>query len=388
MGWAAANDYILVDREMEIYSIPQKSPRASRGMKNPQGFLAKINFFFKKDDPKEVKEIEFYKRLAQKEKGNARIHLKLADLYQRRRENRRAISEYLRAAEIFSENGLLPQAMALYKRVLKEEPHLEEVSWKIAEIYGKMGFLADAFRYYNQLLNQYEIVGSKDKIQEILRSLVNLDPQKFMLDRARGNNAFEVGSIKNTTPVRKAEENEGRASPFFDLGAALQKNEPVIFNYEAEVQTDKDIGFGQVIKELCKNEEDRPLYPHFYFHLGVACWEMGFMDEAIEHLQESLRRAEGVFEAARMLARCYKEKGWWKEAQECLNMALKREEIAEEKKEELEKELSFVKNELTREKQILGMLNTDNKSQSENRKKRMESGLFGDCLKIEGALPA
>ncbi len=388
MSWAATNDYILVDREMEIYSLPQKSPGVSRGRKNPHGFLAKISFFFKKDDPREVREIEFYKRLAQKEKGNARIHLKLADLYQRRGENKKAISEYLRAAEIFSENGLLPQAMALYKRVLKEEPQLEEVNWKIAEIYGKMGFLADAFRHYNQLLNQYEITGSKEKIQEILKLLVNLDPQKFMLDRERRDNIFEGGSIKNTAQGGRIDEDKRRASPFFDLGAALQKSEPVIFNYQAQVQTDTDVGFGQVIKELCKNEEDKQIYPHFYFHLGLACWEMGFVDEAIEHLQESLRRAECVFEAARMLAKCYKEKGWWREAQEYLNIALKMEEIAEEKKEELEKELSFVKNELAREKQILGMLNTDNKSPSENRKKRMESGIFGDCLKIEGALPA
>jgi len=183
MARVEINEYSLVDREMAIYSASQKSPLISRGKKNARGFLTKINSFFRKDNGQELQEIEFYKRLAQKDKGNPRIRLKLANLYQKRGESRKAISEYLTAAEIFVENGLLPQAMALYKRILKDNPQLEDINWKLAEIYGKMGFLGEAFRHYNQLLNQYEIIGNKDKIQEILRLLVNLDPQKFMLDR-------------------------------------------------------------------------------------------------------------------------------------------------------------------------------------------------------------
>lgn len=384
MARAETKDYFLVDRDMEIYGPPQKSPLNSRGRKNPHRFLAKINSFFKKDNARELQEIEFYKRLTKKEKGNPRIHLKLADLYQKRGENQKAISEYLIAAEIFLENGLLAQAMALYKRVLKENPQLEEVKWKIAEIYGKMGFLGEAFRHYNQLLNQYEIIGSKDKIQEILKLMINLDPQKFMLDRERENNPYGIGSLNDSAKTGSKDLYEGLESSFFDLNAALLKSEPVEISYLPEVQMDNDVGFGRVIKELCKNQEEEKIYPHFYFHLGVACWEMGFIDEAIEYLQESLKKEEGIFEAARMLGKCYKEKGWWEEAQEYFNRAIKIEGISEEKKEELERELTFVKNELARERQILGILNTDLQSAPETLHKRRSLGYF----QIEGALPA
>ncbi|MGB9699884.1 MAG: tetratricopeptide repeat protein [Thermodesulfobacteriota bacterium] len=385
MARVEINEYLLVDREMEIYGAGQKSPLISRVKKNPHRFLTKINSFFRKDDGKELQEIEYYKRLAKKDKSNPRIHLKLADLYQKRGESRKAIAEYLTAAEIFVENGLLPQAMALYKRVLKDNPQLEDINWKLAEIYGRMGFLGEAFRHYNQLLNQYEIIGSKDKIQEILRLLVNLDPQKFMLNREREPNSNVIGKIDES---EKAGNKEAQANSFFDLNAALQKNEPVKFSYFPEVQMDKDVGFGQIIRELRKNEEEEKIYPHFYFHLGVACWEMGFIDEAIEHLQESLKREEGIFEAARMLGKCYKEKGWWEEARAYFYMALKMEGIPEEKKEELAKELAFVKNELAREKQILGMLNTDPKLNPETLYKRRNPGYFAGRLKIEDALPA
>ena len=385
MARVEINEYLLVDREMEIYGAGQKSPLISRVKKNPHRFLTKINSFFRKDDGKELQEIEYYKRLAKKDKSNPRIHLKLADLYQKRGESRKAIAEYLTAAEIFVENGLLPQAMALYKRVLKDNPQLEDINWKLAEIYGRMGFWGEAFRHYNQLLNQYEIIGSKDKIQEILRLLVNLDPQKFMLNREREPNSNVIGKIDES---EKAGNKEAQANSFFDLNAALQKNEPVKFSYFPEVQMDKDVGFGQIIRELRKNEEEEKIYPHFYFHLGVACWEMGFIDEAIEHLQESLKREEGIFEAARMLGKCYKEKGWWEEARAYFYMALKMEGIPEEKKEELAKELAFVKNELAREKQILGMLNTDPKLNPETLYKRRNPGYFAGRLKIEDALPA
>lgn len=384
MARAETKDYFLVDRDLEIYGPPQKSPLISRGRKNPHRFLAKINPFFKKDNARELQEMEFYKRLTKKEKGNPRIHLKLADLYQKRGENQKAISEYLKAAEIFLENGLLAQAMALYKRVLKENPQLEEVKWKIAEIYGRMGFLGEAFRHYNQLLNQYEIIGSKDKIQEILKLLINLDPQKFMLDRERGNNPCGIGSLNDSAKAGSKDLYEGLESSFFDLSAALQKSEPVEFSYPPEVQMDNDVGFGRVIKELCKNQEEEKIYPHFYFQLGVACWEMGFIDEAIEYLQESIKKEECIFEAARMLGKCYKEKGWWEEAREYFDMAIKIEGISEEKKQELERELTFAKNELAREKQILGILNTDLQSKSETLNKRRSLGYF----QIEEALPA
>lgn len=388
MARAEINSYYLVDRDMEIYGPLQNSPLISRGKKNPHGFLAKINSFFKKDNGKELQEIEFYKRLARKNRGNPRIHLKLADLYQKKGESKKAISEYLTAAEIFLENGLLAQTMALYKRVLKENPQLEEVNWKIAEIYGRMGFLGEAFRHYNQLLNQYEITGNRDKIQEILRLLVNLDPQKFMLDQDRGNNSCMIGSMDNFEEAGGQDAQEGLKNSFFDLSAALQKSEPLKFGYSPEVQMDKDVGFGQIIRELCKNEEEEKIYPQFYYHLGVACWEMGFMDEAIEHLQDSLKRGECVFEAAWMLGKCYKEKGWWEEAREHLYISLKIEGIPEEKKEELEKELTFVKNELAREKQILGILNNDKLSKLETPNKRRKSGYFESRPKIEDALPA
>jgi tetratricopeptide (TPR) repeat protein len=388
MARVEINEYSLVDREMAIYSASQKSPLISRGKKNARGFLTKINSFFRKDNGQELQEIEFYKRLAQKDKGNPRIHLKLANLYQKRGESRKAISEYLTAAEIFVENGLLPQAMALYKRILKDNPQLEDINWKLAEIYGKMGFLGEAFRHYNQLLNQYEIIGNKDKIQEILRLLVNLDPQKFMLDREKGPDSYLIEKGDGFEKTGSKEAYAGLPSSFFDLNAALQKSEPVKFSYLPEVQIDKDVGFGQIIRELCKNEEEEKIYPHFYFHLGVACWEMGFIDEAIEHLQESMRREECIFEAAWMLGKCYKEKGWWEEARDYFCRASKMEGIPEEKKEELEKELAFVKNELAREKQILGILNTDPQSKSETLYKKRSPGSFVGRLKIGDALPA
>lgn len=385
MARAETNDYFLINRDMEIYGPTQKSSLTYWRRKNPHGFLAKINSFFRKDNGREFQEIEFYKRLTKKEKGNPRIHLKLADLYQKRGDSPKAISEYLTAAEIFGENGLLAQAMALYKKVLKENPQLEEVNWKIAEIYGRMGFLGEAFRHYNQLLNKYEIIGSKDKIQEILKLLVNLDPQKFMLDRERENNPYMLGSMNDAEKAGSKDLYEGLQNSFFDLSAALQKNEPVKFTHSPEVQIDKDVGFGQIIRELCKNEEEEKIYPHFYFHLGVACWEMGFIDEAIEHLQESLKKKECIFEAARMLGKCYKEKGWWEEAQDYLYMALKMDGVSYDKKEELEKELVFVRNELAREKQILGILNNDLPSKPETlNKKRRSPGYF----KIENTLPA
>ncbi len=120
-----------------------------------EGVLEKFNYFFKKEKYRVSKELEFYSKLAKQEPGNTKAHLKMAELYQKKKDHQKAVGEYLLAAEIFCKNNLFPQAMAVYKQVLKKNPELDHVHLKIADIYRQTGFLGDAFYRYNLLLQQY-----------------------------------------------------------------------------------------------------------------------------------------------------------------------------------------------------------------------------------------
>jgi len=68
--------------------------------------------------------------------------------------------------------------MAIYKQVPKQDPTLDHVYLKIADIYRKMGFTGDAFAQYRILVQHYDGQGNKDKALEVLSIMADMDPRK------------------------------------------------------------------------------------------------------------------------------------------------------------------------------------------------------------------
>jgi len=141
------------------------------------GFAQKFGFF-KKEKARNPEPMDRYLAMVKKEPGNAKAHLKLAELYQKKGDKKKAISEYLIAAEIFLKNQFYARAMAIYKQVPKQDPSLDHVYLKIADIYRKMGFMGDAFAQYRILVQHYDHQGSKDKALEVLSLMADMDPRK------------------------------------------------------------------------------------------------------------------------------------------------------------------------------------------------------------------
>ncbi len=103
------------------------------------GFREKFGQMLKLGKPAPKGPMDHYLNLVKKEPGNAKAHLKLAEMYQKDGDKKKAIAEYLNAAEIFLKNQFYARAMAIYKQVPKQDPSLDNVYLKIADIYRKMG---------------------------------------------------------------------------------------------------------------------------------------------------------------------------------------------------------------------------------------------------------
>jgi hypothetical protein len=68
--------------------------------------------------------------------------------------------------------------MAIYKKLVKQDPSADYVYLKIADIYRKMGFLGDALVQYRALAGRYESLGMKDKAAEVMKLMAQMDPRK------------------------------------------------------------------------------------------------------------------------------------------------------------------------------------------------------------------
>jgi tetratricopeptide (TPR) repeat protein len=288
----------------------------------------------------------------------------MAELYQKQKDHPKAVAEYLMAAEIYSRNNLFPQAMAIYKQVLKQNHGLDQVHFKIADIYRQMGFLGDAFYRYNLLLQRYNIHGNKEKAMEVMGLMAELDPRKFTLGETPPQARTIADLPKPNMDERKKIEiavgkdlGEEKRGAFYNLGEALEAGSAIELKGDNEISMESGFGFKEILAELKETAGPSKAYPNFNFHMGVACREMGFIDEAIEQFQVALEKRQNPFESAQSLSWCYKEKGWWEEARQTLEKALLLEEMTEEKTAQIKKDLDLIAKEIEREKEILGRYN-------------------------------
>lgn len=317
------------------------------------GLLDKFGAFLKKGKAQETDSMERYLDLIEKNPENARAHLKLAEIYEKKGEKQKAISEYLLAADTFAKDKFYAWAMAIYKKLPKQDPSLDHVYLKIADIYRKMGFLGDAFAQYRILVQHYDGLGMKDKALDVMKLMAELDPRKTAL-KGKG--------LDNFVQFPKGEEGTGglREVPsgeFFDLGAELKAAEPLEIDMAKEVSTlEKLHGVEEIFKELKETGSPTIVDPDFNYSMAVACREMGFLDDAIEQFQVALEKGQKPFEAASLLGLCYKEKGLWDEARQSFEKALQMGGIPQEKKLNAKYELGLLYQEQGRTEEAFKLL--------------------------------
>ncbi len=327
------------------------------------GLKDKFGGLFKKGKPKTPEGLKNYLDLVKRDPGNAKAHLKLAEIYQKNEEKEKAVGQYMRAAEIYLEKTYFAQAMAIYKQILKQDPSLDEVQLKIARVYQEMGFLGDAFAQYKSLAQQYDRSGMKDKALEVMVMMAELDPRKIPLkdkiQRFRHVMKFREGEDANAGPseIPLEELPGGEKETFFDLGAELETSDPLRLKEFKEIPTqDKAYGFEDIFKELKETSGPSAVDPNFNFNLGVACREMGLIDDAIEQLQVALSKGQTPFEAANLLGLCYKEKNLPGEARAAFEKALQVHGIPGEKTLPVKYELGLLYQKEGRKEEALDLL--------------------------------
>ncbi len=306
-------------------------------------FSGVLNYFSRREKRESADSLDHYVDLCKKHPKNAGFHLKLAAIYQKEGEEEKAIAKYRQAAEIFSRDHFLPQAMAIYKQVLSLNPHLVQVNQKMAEIYREMGLLAEAVTQYKIVAKHFARWGMKEKIPEVSKLINDLEsfrasPEKKLQS---SNESLKIPGTRPETLCLSAskmtsltiddkggasrEEKEEKRKDVFDLRAELETSGSVEWKDIKEISTDKLFGFEEIFKELQETVIPKEVYPNFNYYMGVACREMGFNDGAIEQLQIAFENNQNPLEAARLLSTCLREKGWFNEAQKFSEKAMQLE---------------------------------------------------------------
>ncbi len=304
----------------------------------------KFAFLRKRGKNQETDSEEKYLKLTEHEPENDKAHLKLAEIYEKKGEIEKSASEYLLVADIFAKKKFYAGAMAIYKKLVKQDPSADHVYLKIADIYRKMGFLGDALVQYRALVGHYESLGMKDKAAEVMKLMDQMDPRKT---------GSKGSGFKS---VAQSPKGEVTLAHYFDLRNELKAAEPLEIKAAQELSMERFYGIQDIFKELKEIGGPSAVDPHFNFDLGAAYVKAGFFEDAIEQLQVAIAGGQNPFEAASMLAFCYKKKGMLDEACQSFEKALQVEGIPREKTMNVKYELGLLYKELGRREEGLNLL--------------------------------
>jgi tetratricopeptide (TPR) repeat protein len=283
---------------------------------------------------------------------NPNAHMELAEIYQKKGEKQKAISEYLLTAEIFSKNQFYARAISVYKQLSKRDPYLDQVYLRMAEIYREKGFLAESLAQYRILAHYYEKLGEKDKALHILEIM-----DKANLPKTNSQAGELPPSPSHSDQTDALPPQETASGGFFDLSAALTEAGSLEMDASKEDHISEGIdGAERVFKELQEIGGPDSANPYFHYNMGMAYHELGYFNEAFEQFELASKTGQKVFEALSMLGFGYWEKGMYEDAQRSFKKALGMEKLPQEKGLSAKYILSLLYQELGRKEMALSLL--------------------------------
>jgi len=119
----------------------------------------------------------------------------LGDLYVRAGQADKAVEQYLRIASILHDDGFLPKAGALYKKILKIKPDHEQALVQAAEIAANQGLLADARVYFKTVAERRRARGDARGVAQVMIRLGTLDPADFQARMGAAAARVDIGEL-------------------------------------------------------------------------------------------------------------------------------------------------------------------------------------------------
>ncbi len=122
------------------------------------------------------KAIKEYQKILDADPRDVRILQKVGELHQKKGDTGQAAQYFTKVAESYTSDGFFLKAIALYKQVLKLDSSLIDVNIRLAELHQQNQLLAEAMAYYQTVANHYDKQGDTRRCLELLRKMVELDP--------------------------------------------------------------------------------------------------------------------------------------------------------------------------------------------------------------------
>lgn len=118
-----------------------------------------------------------YEKVIKEDPKDLTVLNTIGDLNARVGNNDEATYYFKKVGDQYAQNGFVVKAIAIYKKLTKIGPYNAENTTKLAELYGQQGLFNDARVHYMQVADQLLKSGDNNQAARVFQKILELDPE-------------------------------------------------------------------------------------------------------------------------------------------------------------------------------------------------------------------
>lgn len=151
-----------------------------------------------------------YERVLKEDPKDLTVMNTVGDLYARVGNSEKATLYFRKVGEVYIRDGFTVKAIAMYKKLTKQDPSALDAIQKLAELYTQQGLYSDARSQFMQLADIHTRKNESAAAAEMLKRILNLDPENHGLQRKLAEIYTKIGKKEEARDL------------YFRSGAALR----------------------------------------------------------------------------------------------------------------------------------------------------------------------
>jgi tetratricopeptide (TPR) repeat protein len=253
---------------------------------------------------------------------------RIGDLYLKLNNEKAANEQYEKVARYYAEDGFYLKAIAVWKKVLKNDPSRLDGHKELGELYARQGLVAEAKQTLNVVVDEYIKRSKKREAGEVLRKLAEVDPtdMKVRIRLAEfygweGNPEKAAGEYVDIAEQLVKKGHLAEALQLIEKALRSGPRSPRLLEAAARVYlVQKD--YAKAIEHLEDARRTSPTDRGVSLRLAEACLGAKRPDEARRVLEGLIERDPADQEARLQLGQVYLAEGRYDEAFEQLQPAV------------------------------------------------------------------
>src|SRR5260370_5454197 len=118
-----------------------------------------------------------YEKVIKEDPKDLTVLNTIGDLYARVGQNDQACGYFKKVGDQYAQNGFTVKAIAIYRKLTKLNPSASDCLTKLAELYTQQGLFNDARAQYMQVADQLLKSGDNARAAKVFQKILELDPE-------------------------------------------------------------------------------------------------------------------------------------------------------------------------------------------------------------------